>query len=265
MKEVTKQAKVLSFSKLEQAIFKVLNASPLSIAELSQRLKVTHTSMYRPLQSLKKRGLVEAVNVGKRRYWKRVDQNALVGSLGSVLLAGMGDASKAPLHPEFFLHTDKEMLMRLYENLGTTPNTRVWAIQPNHAAASVLETFPFSRLVRLNERIKEQNVIIEAILQEDFIPFYTNLVKERGLSIEKIFKAFGGRMADTTYVSKQFINFDSEITILPRAAYIFHWSKCIAIEIRNEATIGLLRDLFTLAKSVGYKVDQNEMVQKYLK
>lgn len=264
MKDATRQAKALGFSKLEQALFGVLSDAPQSIARLSRTLKVTHTSLYRPLKALKNRGLVETVVVGKRKLWKNVSRDDLISSLGSVLFAGLTTKSKAPLHPEFFLHTGKEPLMKLYENLATTPNIRVWAIQPNRAAQSVLETFPFDRLIRLNERIKEQHVIVEALLQEDFIPFYINLVSSRGLSIEKIFSAFGGRTADTAYVPKQFINFDSEITILPKTAYIFHWSKDVAVEIRNEETIGLLRDLFALAKAMGRKVDQNEMVRKYL-
>ncbi len=261
MREITKRSKVLGFSKLEDTLIKVLTEKPQTIACLADKINAPRTSLYRPLKALSIRGFIEKVTLNKRVRWRLVSQESLVASLSPILFIGI----EAPLHPEFFLHTGKETLMQLYEKLAERPGVRVYAIQPNRSAESVLNIFPFSRLVRLTERIKENKVIVEALLQEDFIPFYTDLIRRRGLSIKKILTAFGGRSADTSYVPKNFLDFDSEITILPNVAYLFHWSKLIAIEVRNKETLGLLLDLFALAKSIGHKVDQNELVRKYLK
>jgi hypothetical protein len=265
MKEVTKRAKILGLSTLENALMQGLSNEPISVSRLSKRLHVPRTSIYRPLKALAARGFVESVRVGKRTCWRRISDELLIAAMSPILFESTRNPGDPPTHPEFFLHTGNESLMRLYEKLGDSKGQRVLGIQPNRSAASVLEVFPFDRLVKLNQRIKDNGVIVEALLQEDFIPFYIDLVNRKGLSVKKILKAFGGRAADTMYVPRQFINFDSEIIILPSSAYIFHWSKGVAIEVRNQETLGLLRDLFALAKSIGHKADQNEMVQEYLK
>ncbi|MBI2055144.1 MAG: hypothetical protein HYT39_03555 [Candidatus Sungbacteria bacterium] len=264
MKEITRRSKVLRFSKLEKELMETLSDKPESISRIASRMDSPRTSLYRPLKSLSSRGFVEKTKKGKRHYWRSIPQETLIAALSPALFS-MTDNTNTPLHPEFFLHTGKEILMLLYEKLADKVGARVLGIQPNRSAESVLKIFPFERLVRLNERIKTQNVIVEAILQEDFIPFYINLLKKRGFPVRKIFDAFVGRAADTMYIPKEFINFDSEIVILPTTSYIFHWSKLVAIEIRNKETLGLLRDLFALAKQSGSKVNQNELVRKYLR
>lgn len=264
MKSFIKQTQVLGFSKIENQLFQGIPDTPQSISALSIMLRVPRTSLYRPIFALKKRGLIEAVKVGRRTYWRKMAQDSLITSLGSVLTLGIESNIRTPLHPEFFLHTGKEALMRLYEKLAEKRGARVLGIQPNKSAESVLTVFPFKRLVRLNERIKGQHVIVEGLLQENFISTYIKIVKKHGLGIKKILKAFGARSADTTYVPSQYFNFDSEIIILPKSAIIFHWSKLVAVEIYNHETIGLLRDLFKLAQNFGHKADQNQMVQEYL-
>jgi hypothetical protein len=264
MKEATRRAKILGFSVLENALMQGLSNEPISISHLSEALRVPRTSLYRPLKALAVRGFVESVRIGKRTSWRRISDELLIASMSPILFGSARNSGDPPTHPEFFLHIGNENLMRLYERLGESKGQRVLGIQPNRSAASVLEVFPFERLVRLNQRIKDNEVIVEALLQEDFISFYIDLVNRKGLPVEKILKAFGGRAADTTYVPQQFINFDSEIVILPSSAYILHWSKGVAIEVRNQETLGLLRDLFALAKSVGHKADQNQMVREYL-
>ena len=265
MKEVTKRSRVLGLSVLEDTLIRTLSSEPESIVNLAEKTGAPRTSLYRPLQSLASRGLIERIKIGKRHYWKSISQETLIAALGPILFTGATtNDTSSPLHPEFFLHTGKEALMLLYEKLADKAGVRVFSIQPNRSAQSVLGVFPFERLVRLNEKIKERGVIVEAIVQEDFVPFYVNLLQKRGLSIQSILTAFVGRAADTAYIPKEFMNFDSEITILPEAAYIFHWGKLVAVEIRNKETLGLLRGLFAFTKQFGSKVDQNELAKKYL-
>jgi hypothetical protein len=264
MRATDKNLQALGLSVLEKKIYPGLMGEPIHISGLAKKSRIARTSLYRPIQALRKRGLIEPVQIGKRTYWKKASSASLLLIARSLLAGASGDDTSATLHPEFFLHSGKEDLMRLYEKLAEKREARVFGIQPNKSAESVLDVFPFKRLVRLNQRIKEQNVIVEGLLQEDFVPFYIETLKKHRLPVEEIFRAFGGRAADTTYVPKQYINFDSEMIILPTSALIFHWSKLVAIEIYNQETIGLLKDLFVLAKSFGYKADQNEMVQGYL-
>lgn len=89
------------------------------------------------------------------------------------------------------------------------------------------------------------------------------MLKRRKLPVRDILTSFGGRAAETTYVPKEFINFSAEIIFIPRVAYIIDWAHLVAVEIRHTETIGLIRALFELAKSLGTKVDQNKLLREY--
>lgn len=265
MTKNTKLFKLLGFSQLETKVFNHLEEYPQNIATLTRRLQSPRTSLYGPLKSLKKRGLVQLEKMGKRTFYKKMPDEPLANNLKSVLIRGAkSELIDNFVHPEFFLHAGKDALIRLYNQYGQFRDIRILGIQSNRSAEAVLNTYPFEKLLEINRNIKKNGVIIEGLLQEGFIDFYKSTLKKKGLSVRKAFDSFGGRAADTTYVPKEFLSFNSEIMILPKAAYIFNWTRLVAIEIRNKETIGLLRDLFLLAKYFGRKVDQNRLVEEQM-
>jgi len=105
---------------------------------------------------------------------------------------------------------------------------------------------------------------MDAILHENAVAVCEAVIAKRGLPSKEIFAAFADRTAETTYIPKDIFNFDSEIGILPRVVFIINWKKEVAIEIRDEATIGLLLEMFRFAKEFGRKVDQNELIRRRL-
>jgi len=261
MKENKKLSHMLGFSKLESKIFNYLPEYPQSISNIGKELRLPRTSVYGPVESLRKRGFVEVEKIGRRLFYKKTSHEFLINNLKLILNKGdASEVSKNFVHPEFFLHTGKEDLIRLYNQYGELRGQRLMGIQSNRSADAVLNAYPFEKLLEVNKNIKKNGVIIEGLLQEGFVDFYKSTLKKRGLSVKKAFESFGGRAADTTYVPKEFLNSDSEIMILPKAACIFNWTRLVAIEIRNKETVGLFRDLFALAKYFGRKVDQNKMV-----
>ncbi len=190
-----------------------------------------------------------------------MSQESLTHSLGTALLSGIipGDA---PAHPEFFLHQGKQALSKIYYQLGDCKKERVLFIQPNASLASSLKAFTQDDLVEINTRIKKSSVIMETILQENVIPHWAEAIKKKGWSVEKVLRAVEGRAADTTYVPKEFLNFNSEIIVMPKVAYIVNWDRLVAIEIHNQETLGLLREIFAFAKHFGHKVNLNELVAR---
>ncbi len=268
MKDVTKRARVLGLSELESALIDTLTTEPVGIARLARALGRTHTSLYRPLQALKRRGLAEDKLYSNGTRWWKVPQESLVASLGSVLFSGIAsnaaNAGGKALHPEFFLHSGRDALVKIYFDIAEQKNIRFAGIQPNKSIAAVLDAVTPEEILHVNTKIRENGIIVEAILQEDVVAFYAAELKRRRWPADKILSSFGGRAADTTYVPKEYINFSSEILFLPKVAYILDWANLTGIEMRSVEAVGLIRDLFALAKTFGAKVDQNKLIRERL-
>ncbi|MEK7530548.1 MAG: helix-turn-helix domain-containing protein [Patescibacteria group bacterium] len=264
MKDTTKRAKTLGFTNLESLLYDALTSDPQGVVGLANSVDRPHTSLYRPLAALKNRGLVEEVRHGSRSRWRKVAQESLISSLGSVLFTGLTATNTGqPLHPEFFLHTGRDALVQIYFSISEQKKIRFSGIQPNKSIAATLDVLTTEELIRINSNIKKNEIIVEALLQEDVVSFYAAELKKRGMPEKKIFESFGGRAADTTYVPKEYINFNSEIIFLPKVAYIIDWASLTAVEVRNRETVGLIRDLFALAKSFGTKTDQNKLLREF--
>lgn len=257
MKDVNKCAKVLGFSELETAVFGALACGEFGISDLARQTGRSHSSLYRPLQALKKRGVVEMRRVGNRARWRRTDSDEILSSLGSTLFPNQS-------HPEFFLLSGEEALKKIYYTATEQRGVRILGIQPNKSIQSILSIFPSKEIVDINMRIKKRGIIMEAILQENIISSYAESLKQKAIDPKEIFHSFSGRAADTTYVPKEFLNFDSEIIIMPKVAYIVNWGRMVGVEVRNKETIGLLREIFALAKHFGRKVNLNEIVERQI-
>lgn len=250
------QLQVLGFSALEQALVDGLRDVPESPSAMARRLMIPRTSLFSPLAALERRGLAEQVRVGKRIHWKR----SALSLAHSILPFGL-ELPAGQNHPEFFLHTGKEALRSIQSMIGDAANSRVLFIQPNASLVACLDYFTEAELQDLNTRIKKNKVIMECILQEDVIPHWFRAVKRHGWSAEAMAQTVRGRAADTTFVPKEFFNFNSELGIFPNVAYISNWGSLVSIEIRNQDTIGLLRDVFTFAKQMGKKINLTEQIE----
>lgn len=261
MNYAARRAKVLRLSSLEKMLFEKLSLEPQSISRLAITLKKPRTSLYYPLRSLKERGLIETARVGKRIRWRRAAENPLIFSPSILFSETSGTKVSTSHHSEFFLRQGKSELVGIYQNLSHARNIRAMVIQPNQSIKSILKVFSQNELIKINTRIKKNSIILETILQENVIPFYIELLKIKKWPASKVFAAFRERMADTTYIPKEFFNFDAEIIIMPRVAYLIHWGNFTAVEIRNQEMIGLLRDLFTFTKHFGRKINQNELIK----
>ena len=262
MKDSTRQAKVLGLSKPETAIFEGLSDTPESVSALARRLHTPRTSLFDALRSLQKRGFVEPVTIGKRVWWRKVPQKSLASSLGSLFM-GAAASDKVHAHPEFLLHKGSRNLKKIYYTMSEQRKQRVLFIQPNASLVCALDAFTEAELIDVNTRIKENAIIMETMLQENVVRVWRSaLMKKRGWKIDAMLSAVSGRSADTTYVPKEFLNFNSEIIILTDVAYIITWERMVAIEVRNKDTIGLLKDIFAFAKHVGSKVNLTELVEQ---
>ncbi len=151
--------------------------------------------------------------------------------------------------------------------LRLNKHERLYIIQPNQSTEMVLRKYPFNELVEINNFIKDNKIIVEAVLHENaFDHFFETLKKEQktGREIQAMFQSFADRVADTTYISKELLDFKAEIYIMGPVALILNWEEEVAVEIKNPDMVGMLKGFFEFIKHYGRKVDQNPMIAKLL-
>jgi DNA-binding HxlR family transcriptional regulator len=265
------QRLTLGLSKAENKILNFVKNEALSISEIARQTRISRTSLYSMLQALQTRGLVRRAGKGKRHFWQLVSLPLIHERFFNILDELNVKPSEKQVSiissqdSQYKIYRGKENVVQIYEELGKLPRfSRLYGIQPNVSAYSVMKQFPFDRLVTLNQDIKKRKIIVEAILQENFLSYYISQLRKEKKPVKDIFKAYGGRLADTTYVPKEYLNFDSELFFYRDVVVILNWQELIAVVIKNKEIFGIMRELFNVVKNYGKKVDQNPQVIKIL-
>jgi sugar-specific transcriptional regulator TrmB len=268
-------AALLGFTAQDLDILNALDTQ-MNISELAERLKIPRTSLYSMLSNLKRRGFIETVIVGKRKEWRAVQTQRLAAHIGELYssMQNVRDTKgeKVSLvtsrNTGFVLHKGKEHLVRLYKRmLDLHKSERLLILQPNQSTEIVMAKFPKGEMNNINKYIQKNKIIVEAIIHENAIPHYVESMKKIGATKEHIreaFSAVNNRVADTTYIPKEYLTVKSEVYIMNDVALIMNWEEEVGIEIKNSDMVGMLKEMFTFIKSHGTKVDQNPMIQKLL-
>ena len=264
---------LLGLSATENRVLTTLRKGDTSVSGLSRTTNISRTSLYPILNRLKKRGLITTTRRGKRQRWKAVSDQKMQQKLFTLAhqqeqidesgeqVIGIVPSQQS----EYKVYAGREKLVQIYEDLGRLPrNSRLAVIQPNVSAYSVMKQFPYKRLVKLNQAIKDRKIIVEAILQENFLDYYIARLKKEGKNPKQILKAYGGRLAVTTYVPEDRLDFDSEITLYENTVIIANWPERVAVVIKSAEVAGIIRELFESLKELGKRVDQNPRVAEIL-
>ncbi len=268
------QIKVLGLKNNEVKILEALNVS-LNITELAEATKLPRTSLNFMLLKLKKRGFVESHDVGKRKRWQRLGDEKLEQLMKSLYVS---NTTTKDVHEKLYLKKSENTELVIYRGMKNLIHMykrmielhkyeRLYFIQPNQAADLVLKKFPFKDLIEINKTILKNKIIVEAILHDNAIPFYIEALKRHKKThgeVQEIFQSFNGRLADTTYVPKEFLDFNAEVVMMGDTVFLLNWKEEVAAEIKNQDIVGIFRKMFEAIKMYGSKVDQNPVIDKLI-
>jgi hypothetical protein len=129
---------------------------------------------------------------------------------------------------------------------------------------NILHKFHANVFVPINEQIKKNKVIVEAIIKEDSFTTYLNEYKHDKVMQRKILESFHGRMNSSTFVSKKYLNCGSEIYFDDKEAYLYNWKSEVGIRIANKDMVDFLHEMFEFTKGYGKKDDLNRVVTEKL-
>lgn len=260
---------ILSFSRHETKIWQALEKGSWNVSQLATLTRFPRTTLYTALDSLRRRGLITTRRQGKSVIISPIPRQAISDLLTESALAfneigNVRISSKKKNNSGFTLIYGKKAMFNVWENLAKKGVKRFSVIQPSRSLLHTISRFTPEEFITVNDAIKKNSIIVDAIIREDNLPTYMNFHKNNPAAQKNILKSFLGRMADTTLVRDDYLNNNADLILTSKSAFLMNWENEIGIEIDNPDMIDLLRELFTLAKGYGKKIDFNQYMREYL-
>lgn len=261
----------------EERVLSALEVGAYSVSDLVRETKMARMTIYSVLERLTARGMVTFRRDGKRKKWHKADRGMLEDSFGAFLTlfsstslpAGAKEIRlRKSASSEFVVFQGIPALVAEYQNMvKLNRHERIYGIQPINSAIACIEKVPGELIAQINQAVKDNEVIVEAVVSDSFVAEYATYLLKSGQpmkEVQKLFEAFGGRMASTVFVPKEWINFNAEIIIFRETVLFITWQDEIAVKITNPDIVGIVKKLFEFAQTVGRRVDQNKLVREFL-
>lgn len=260
---------LLGLSESETAILETLGTAK-SVQDIALDSKVSRTGVNHIIKKLAKKSLVTHIRHGKRRLYIALSPSELSLKLQNALddlSIHEGSAKSARVktskESEFIIYSGIKEIIPAHERIASlNKNERIRAIQPNKSWMNLHKKLTPKELVRFNNTIRENKLIIDAVLQDDAYKKYGEFFREDPAALKEIATSFTDRMADYTTVSSKFFNQNAEIWIYSKTFFIINWEEEVAIEINNPDIMGFMKDMYEIVKSKGSKIDHNQIMRE---
>ncbi len=262
--------RVLGLESKEKDLLTLLSDS-LSIQDVSRKSPIPRTTITYMLKKLVERGLVEKVRFGKRYRYYSVPAGQLQAILGEAT-ASPFDEPPTPSAGAVPSSTKKISNYRGLKNitqlqvdfLQSHRDERVYAIQPNKSWLSLHSKVSEDQVIRVNEIIRNNNLIIDAVIEHDAYENFrrANQSKRKFLALAK---SFGDRMADYVSAPKGYMTDQVEMWIIKNTALFIDWREEVAIKIVDAHMAHFLKDMYLLTKEHGKKIDHNQAIREVAK
>lgn len=253
---------ILGSTPAERKIIQAISKMARSVTDIAISTQLPRTSLLYILNKLKKRQLVTKIRVGKRYLWKSDIQKPL-RQLSNVSLSSF---RSGPIYSNsdtgIIIHKGMNAITAIFEKLKNLPkNSRVYGLEPDNSIKYALRKSKISDLLRINEAIKNNKLIVEGIVHEKSVQ--TALTELGTTNAKKLFSSFIGRLEDYVKIPDEFANVAAEIWIFSNSAYIINWDKEVAIEIIDKDMVNLLIAMFSCVKESGVRYSQNKKMEIY--
>lgn len=258
MKDATKSAYLLELKNPEKDVLRVLTREQMSVAEIARKSALPRMTAFTALRSLKRRGLAERSLQGKRHLWTRIEANQASNLLQTTFdaLINPGDSKERKLFIKTYAGAD-QLFSVLKDNFTAHAGERLYGFQSTRSAKECIEALGMDRVIAINSLIKENSIIIEAVLGKNF----SEIGKEYGSEWRE---SYVGRAAAITVVPEEFLDLGVDIFVFSRSLLIFHWKEKTLVQIMHPEVVQTFRKLTQAFARLGRKVDINALVTKEL-
>lgn len=267
--------KSLSLLGLNEKEVKILEAlkTTKSHQEVATEINIPRTTTAFTIKNLVNKGLVLPVEYGKRFRYISLNETQLqsrlkrfLGEVSDAVSKRKGAQIKISKESQFIIHVGLNEVIEAYSRIAAlNKDTRIKAIQSYKSWITIVEKLGPDGLIKFNQFVRDNNLIIDGILQDKQYDWYGEYLKEHPQQESTdTAESLGERMADYTLVPSEFFNVYSEIWIFRTTVIIINWRDEVAIEITNDQMMGFLRDMFEFVKMGGRKINHEEKLREML-
>lgn len=259
------QLHILGLDAKEKRILSAL-ADPLSIQDLAKKCPIPRTTIAYITNKLIKRGFVEKVRIGKRHKYYSISEEKLKSLLESAhQMRDMAEPDQQKMKNKKVVRVQglENVISMQADFLRSYRNERVYAIQPNKSWLSLHAKVDEDRAIHVNEIIRNNNLIIDAILEHDAYATFKKANRNKA-KFAKLAKSFGNRMADYVFAPRGYLTDQVEMWLIADTVLFIDWREEVAIKLIDTHIAHFIKDMFALAKLHGRKIDHNESIRNIL-
>lgn len=247
---------ILGLSENERKIIKAILENPEGLipTRLCKTTDLARGSVYLVLQNLKKRRLVDHhknLNIWTKsqklqNIWVYVSRELIHGPK-SESISNMHDAL------DIRVYSTKEAIVELYSKLVlTNQNQRVYSFQGLKEVKGWLNTVGLDKIIELNEKQKETQLIEERVLPRSY---FKTLKKALG---DRWVESYIGPMTSTSIIDDSYFDSPVELLIKGNSVFIVWMEKAKIIELISEDVAKLFKNMFRFIAENSKKVRVQE-------
>ncbi len=240
----------------DKAILKVLDAKPLSIAQITSLCKLPRSTVAYHLPLLLKRGLIRKSTIGKRTQWFAPEYSAQNPS-------GLSLPDKSSESTVHIYKGATEMKSLWYKILKFPKHSRLHVIQPANSLKQAIRSIPAADAIRISEMVKE-HFVVDGITDLKAADVVISSYKQAATS-KKLAKAFTERLEDIVKVPDDFLNDNAEINLVNDHVIIMNWHDGLAIDIHNRLIYSFMLSLYEKLKAYGNRYHHGKYIEEVTK
>lgn len=240
--------------------------------DLAIELEVPRTTIAFTIKRLVKKGLVTPITQGKRFRYIALTEKQLIQKLEhtingvrQTIKERKGAQIKVSKASQFSIYVGLNEILPAHERIvSLNSKERVFAIQPNKSWMNLHKKLSPTQLISFNNAIRENKIILEAIIQENAYKLYKIFFKKDPDMLRGIAESFTDRMADYTLIPEEFLDYHTELWLFKTTVLFINWEEEVAIEIQNPDIMYFVKDMFEIIKGAGVKIDHNRVMRELL-
>jgi DNA-binding Lrp family transcriptional regulator len=253
--------KLLGLSKKEEKVLAALQSGADTPLLLARATRVSRTAVYAILQNLKKRGLTHTHIMSGKKHWGLASEREIEETLYAAKRALLKiPAGREEVHglsdSTVIIHRGAEAIKKLIHGiLADNKNQRFYGFQGDAAAINWNKTFTLEDTNRFNRAIKENSIIVDAILPDGWFERQT---RELGVGWAKDFE---GRTTRVNIIDQEYFRHGGQVFIFKQSIYLMALGEEIVIEIRNSEIQKMLLSFFKFIEDNSRVIDANELLR----
>lgn len=256
-----KKADLLGLSPKENKVLSALQKGFSTPLAITRETKVSRPAIYHILKLFKTRGLADPYIKDGKKYWKIAHRKELEQrffetkravlnlSEGTSEIFGVGDSVA-------IIHRGEDAIKKLFAQITYEhKNERLYGFQGDVAATNWNKIFSAKETNALNRAIKENSIIVEAVLPRGWFERQT---KELGVEWAKDFE---GRMTRTSTINEEYFRHGGQLFVFKNSIYLMALGEELVIEIRNSEIQKMLLAFLQFIKDHSEALDVNALLR----